>query len=618
MSAWQGDGEVPLDGAKQRTVLAALLLARGRTVPDTRLCELLWGERPPATFAAQLYNYVSRLRKYLGDGVEIVRQWSGYLIRIGAGRLDLDEFERLAGLGRQALRTGEHREAARLLHAALALWRGTTLANVTDQLVEAEAHRMTELRMAVLEHRIDADLLLGRQVELVLELTDLVTTYPLHERLRSQLMTALARCDRQADALTVYHEGRRVLAEELGVDPGPALVEAYQAVLAGTPVPAVEAPAITDRGRRPMHPAMLPPAADDFCGRAEELRRLTGLLAGPAAAAPPTALLTGMAGIGKTALALRAAHLCRPDFPDGQLYADLGGTRGNAPDPHDVLGWFLRSLGNSEAQIPTRLDERERLYRSQLAGRRVLVLLDNAADDAQVRPLLPGDPSCRVLLTCRGRLSELPGVTRMEVGILGPVQALALFAAIVGPQRVSAEPAAARRIVQMCGRLSIGIRVAAARLIARPHWSLGYLAQRLAHERFRLDELRLGTLDVRARIEGSYQALGRDSQAALRRLALLRTADFPIGATARVLGVSRRVGEEVAETLVDARLLEVAGSDGGRRQRHRFHNLVRVFAREKADRADRRIMAGGREGGARPVVGVRHREDIAALGTVGW
>ncbi|WP_167517344.1 AfsR/SARP family transcriptional regulator [Micromonospora orduensis] len=590
VSAWRDGGEVPLDGAKQRTVLAVLLLARGRIVSDTRLCQLLWDEHPPATFAAQLYNYVSRLRKYLGDEVEIVRQWSGYMLRMGDSRLDLDEFERMAGSGRDALRSGRHEEAARELHGALALWRGATLANVTDHLVEAESPRMTEVRMAVLEDRITVDLMLGRQAELVVELSDLVAAQPLHEQLRSHLMTALLRCDRQADALAVYHEGRRVLADELGADPGPALAEAYQVVLAGRGMPDVAVAARAGAGWRDVRPAMLPPGAQDFCGREQELRELAGLLAETSPSAPQRTLLTGMPGVGKSALALRAAHLCRGEFPDGQLYADLGGTRGNATDPGDVLGWFLRSLGNAEEAIPRRLDERECLYRSQLAGRRVLVVLDNSANYPQVRPLLPGDPSCRVILTCRGRLSELPGVTRVEVGILDPAQALELFATIVGSRRVAAELGAAHRIVQLCGRLSIGIRVAAARLIARPHWSLRYLAQRLADERFRLNELRLGTLDVRARIEGSYQELEIESQVALRRLALLNTADFPIGAAARVLGVTPRVGEEVAESLVDARLLEIAGSDGGRRQRHRFHDLVRVFAREKADPVDHRVV----------------------------
>ena len=253
VSAWRDGGEVPLDGAKQRTVLAVLLLARGRTVSDTRLCQLLWDENPPATFAAQLYNYVSRLRKYLGDEVEIVRQWSGYLLRMRDSRLDIEEFERLAGLGRDALRSGRHEEAARDLHEALALWSGATLSNVTDHLIEAESPRMAEVRMAALEDRITADLMLGRQADLVVELSDLVAAQPLHELLRSHLMTALLRCDRQADALAVYHQGRRVLADELGADPGPALAEAYQTVLAGpgTPDAAVAPRRRTGLARRP-------------------------------------------------------------------------------------------------------------------------------------------------------------------------------------------------------------------------------------------------------------------------------------------------------------------------------------------------------------------------------
>ncbi|WP_203999725.1 AfsR/SARP family transcriptional regulator [Micromonospora lutea] len=220
MSAWRDGVEIPLDGAKQRTVLAALLLARERIVSDAQLCQLLWDEHLPATFAAQLYNYVSRLRRYLGDEVEIVRKCSGYVLRLKDSRLDINEFTRLAGLGREALRGGRYEEAGQWLHEALGLWRDATLSNVTDHLVEAEAHRMAEVRTTVLEDRIRADLALGRQAELVLELTDLVAAQPLHEQLRSLLMIALVRCDRQADALAVYHEGRRILADELGVDPG--------------------------------------------------------------------------------------------------------------------------------------------------------------------------------------------------------------------------------------------------------------------------------------------------------------------------------------------------------------------------------------------------------------
>ncbi|MEU7934864.1 AfsR/SARP family transcriptional regulator [Micromonospora echinofusca] len=588
VGAWRGDAEVALDGAKQRTVLAALLLAEGRTVPDTRLCELLWGEHPPATFAAQLYNYVSRLRKYLGAEVDIVRQWSGYQLRIGAAQLDLDEFERLAETGREALRDGRYAEAAERLHAALSLWRGPALSNVTEHLAAAETHRMAELRMAVLESRIEADLRLGRHVRLVPEVTQLVAEHPLHEGLRGHLMTALLHCDRQADALAVYHEGRRVLADELGVDPGPLLTEAYRSILAGPPAPAV----VTEPSWHGVRPAMLPPGVGDFAGREEELSGLLRVLTAEPAARPPVAVVTGMAGVGKSTLALHAAHLTRGAFPDGQLYADLGRASGNAVEPYDVLGWFLRSLGHAEAAIPKGLDERVRLYRSQLAGRRLLVMLDGTADYAQVCPLLPGDPGCQVIVTSRLRMPELAGATSIEVGTLDRRQALALLGRIIGAQRIAEEADAAERIVELCGRLSLGVRVAGSRLLARPHWSLGYLADRLADERYRLDELRLGSMDVRERLDSSYHQLADLGQLALRRLALLRTPAFPSWCTAEVLGVSRHAGEEVGEHLVDARLLEIVESDGGRRQRFRFHDLVRVFAREKADQADRVLVAG--------------------------
>ncbi|WP_157641103.1 AfsR/SARP family transcriptional regulator [Longispora albida] len=233
VEVWNNGEEIPLDGSKQRTVLAALLLAGGRMLSDSHLCALLWGENPPATFNAQLYTYVSRLRKYLGDGVNIVRRRPGYLIRIKPGELDSEEFDRLSRAGREALRLGRYAEAARQLGAALELWRGPALANVTEFLADTQSYRLEEARMVALECRIEADLALGRHVQLLSELTGLVAERPLHEGLRIQLMRALCDSDRQADALGVYQDGRRVLAEELGIDPGRALSEAYRAILSG-------------------------------------------------------------------------------------------------------------------------------------------------------------------------------------------------------------------------------------------------------------------------------------------------------------------------------------------------------------------------------------------------
>ncbi|HEY0637823.1 MAG TPA: AfsR/SARP family transcriptional regulator, partial [Pseudonocardiaceae bacterium] len=256
VEAWRDGVEVPLDGAKQRTVLAALLLADGHMVSDDRLCELLWGEEPPATFVAQIYTYVSRLRKNLGDTLVIVRQRPGYLLR--GGRLDTREFDRLAAAGTEQLRAGRHEAAAGLLRSALALWRGPALAGVTDRLSEAQARRLEENRLVALAGRVEADLALGRQVDLVPELTALVAAHPLHEGFRVQLMSALARCDRQADALAVYRAGRRELADQLGIDPGPALESAFRAILAG-PVPG---PRVSAEGRATGPASSAGPVAD--------------------------------------------------------------------------------------------------------------------------------------------------------------------------------------------------------------------------------------------------------------------------------------------------------------------------------------------------------------------
>lgn len=233
VEAWTAGQEIPIDGCKERTVLAALLLARNRVVSDSLLIDLLWGENPPKTYTAQLYTYISRLRRRFGEQVEIIRQHPGYLIRIGAGELDSDTFERLAREGRESLALGLHARAAEQLGHALALWRGPALANVTQPLIDADAGRLEEARMAALENRIEADLALGRHDELVAELTGLVVQYPLRERLRADLMTALYCCDRQGDAMAVYRDGCRILTDDLGVDPGPALRETYQLILLG-------------------------------------------------------------------------------------------------------------------------------------------------------------------------------------------------------------------------------------------------------------------------------------------------------------------------------------------------------------------------------------------------
>lgn len=586
-------GEATLDGSKQRTVLTALLLARGGLVSDDRLSSLLWGWHPPSTINAQIYTYISRLRKYLGPSVEIVRQRPGYCMRIGGARFDYDEFERLSGQGQADLRGGRFEAAADHFRQALALWRGPALADVTEYLADAELPHLEEARMLTLEGRIEAELALGRHRPLVTELSALVTEHPMRERLRAQLMTTLYRCDRQAEALAVYQEGRRILAEELGVDPGATLNAVHHAILTGD----LDRGRADGGGRDPVSavwadtgPAMLPPRTVDFTGRATEVSQLTAALRPPAAGAatlPAPILITGAAGVGKTALGVHVAHLVRRDFPDGELYVDLDGMGPHPKNPFEVLGWFLRALGVHELAIPCSLDERIQLYRSQLARQRTLVVLDDAASEVQVRPLLPSGPGCRVILTSRTRLSAPPGaqVTRLEP--MAADEALGLLRTIVGPQRVATELRPAQRIVELCAGLPLAVRIAGVRIAAKPTWSFDRFAVRLADRSRRLDELRCGELDVRTSLHLSYERLDELSRQAFRQMALLDIPDFPAWAAAAMLGRPERRVEEILETLVDAQLLEVGLVYQGR-PRYRFQPLVAVFAREQAFREDNR------------------------------
>ncbi len=576
---------IPLDGSKQRTVLAALLLAHGRMLSDSQLSYLLWGERPPNTVNAQIYTYVSRLRKSLGSEVNIERRRPGYTMNIGAMQADFVRFEQLARASQEALRAGRYDSAADTLRAALSCWRGPALANVTEFLADAELHRLEEARMVALESRVEADLALGRHGSLIPELTGLVIGHPLRERLRAQLMVALYRVDRQSDALAVYHDGRRILAEEMGSDPGATLAEVYHAILAGDPEllrPAGAAsPAVASR-RYARPPAMLPPAVPDFTGRDPELGQVLRILSnGDQAGRHRFPAVSGMAGSGKTALAVHAAHVLRQEFPDGQLYADLGGTTAHPADPADVLGWFLRALKVDESAVPAGVARRSQLFRSRLVGHRILLLLDNAVCDRQVRPLLPGGSDCRVIVTSRVRLAGLEGAELIDLDPLEPENGLALLRKVVGTDRVAADPIAARRVVDLCGRLPLGLRIVSARLAAKPHWTLARLVERLEDERARLNELRVGALDIQESLRASYQRVGQQARLALRRLSHLSVPEFPAWTVAAVLRVPLAVGEEVAESLVDARLLDVRSDHVGR-PRYCFHSLVRLFARAQS------------------------------------
>ncbi|MEU9555558.1 AfsR/SARP family transcriptional regulator [Streptomyces fumanus] len=577
--AWRGEEPLATGSPQQRALLAALLLREGRTAVPAELIDALWGEDPPSQALAAIRTYASRLRKVLGAEV-LVSESGGYAVRgLADGALDLADARHLAAEADKARAGGELGRARDLLRRALARWDGEVLAGVPGPYARAQRARLEEWRLQLLESRLDLDLEQGRHAEAVSELTALTAEHPLRERLRELLMLALYRCGRQAEALAVYADTRRLLAEELGVDPRPGLRELQQRVLRADPALAEPAAPAAGPAPVPVRPAQLPATVPDFTGRAGFVRELSAALASAEGRVMAVSALAGIGGVGKTTLAVHLAHQARAAFPDGQLYVDLQGAGPRAAEPEAVLGSFLRALGTEDADVPDTLEERAALYRSVLDGRRVLVLLDNARDAAQVRPLLPGTPGCAALVTSRVRMVGLAGAHLVDLDVMSPEEALALFTKIVGAERVAAEREATLDVVAACGFLPLAIRIAASRLAARRTWTVSVLAAKLADERRRLDELQAGDLAVAATFELGYGQLEPAQARAFRLLGLADGPDISLSAAAAVLDLPAAATEDLLESLVDTSLLESAAPG-----RYRFHDLVRLYARACADR----------------------------------
>lgn len=572
---------VTIRSRQQRALLAVLLVNANRVTSLDQLLGALWGDRPPDSAVGQVQTLIWRLRGVLGDA--IATRPGGYQLAVAPDDLDAQRFAALAADAAELARTGRPEEAARRYGQALALWRGPVLADVRlpgdphAAGYHAAVAELTEQRLTVERDRVDVELALGRHAELIPALHRMVEDEPLREELRERLMLALHRAGRRAEALEVYRQGRQASVAELGLEPGPALRRLHARILAGDPLLDAAAPPAP-----PTPPAaQLPMDAADFVGREHLAAQLTALLAphppttagGATPAAPRIVAISGVAGSGKTTLAVRVAHLVRNRFPDGQLFADLRGG-GEPPDPAAVLGRFLHALGEDPRAVPADTDERAALFRARTAGRRILVVLDNAAGENQLRPLLPAEPGCAVLITARRRLTTLPGVHHVDLGVFDVDEALALLRHAIGPDRVAAEHDDCRQVAERCGYLPLAIRIAGARLAARPHWPVARLAGQLADERARLDVLRTGDLAVRSSLATSYQELDPTERRLLRLLGGVDLPRLPGWAAAALLDRPPAEGEELTERLVEARLVDVDGTG------YRLHDLVRAYARE--------------------------------------
>ncbi|HET7015336.1 MAG TPA: BTAD domain-containing putative transcriptional regulator [Streptosporangiaceae bacterium] len=595
---------IAVPGPRQRALLAALLLSANRPVPTDALAEVVWNGSPPPGAATTLRSHIRRLRGTLGSQTDtpISACDPGYQISVREPDLDVLIFERAcreAGAARRAARWPEVSAAAR---RALELWRGTPLMDVPSQVLRDQFLPGLEQRyLQALEDRIEADLRLGSHDRLIPELRDLAAEHPMRERFGAQLIEALARAGRRAEALDTYRQVRRTLVTELGIEPGPQLQQLHQQILdsdvvlaasggPGDSEQATAAPA-SSAGAPAGPPRQLPGAVPHFTGRSAELARLSQILAETSAQAPGTVVISaigGSAGVGKTALAVHWAHSVAHRFAGGQLYVNLSGFDPSRPPvtPGEAIGGFLYALGVPADRIPADLATRAGLYRSMLADRQMLILLDNARDEQQVRELLPGSPACLVLVTSRNQLTGLAATENaslLELDVLSPAEARQMLIDRLGRQRTAAEPEAVTGITRLCGRLPIALAIAAARAAARPTLPLTVLAAELRDAQQRLDVLDAGdpAANVRAVFSWSYRQLHPVTARIFRLLGLHPGPEVSIPAMASLGGLAPAHAESTLRLLVRAHLLteHVPG-------RYSLHDLLRAYAGEQARSTD--------------------------------
>ncbi|MEW2352380.1 BTAD domain-containing putative transcriptional regulator [Spirillospora sp. NPDC029432] len=565
---------VPLPGPSVRALLSALLLTPGDIVGEDRLLTLAWGADKGSRRALQCAATRLRtwLRTALGPDARLEHAGSGYRLAVPDGAVDIGRFRTLVAA---YARTRDPERGLALLAAALREWRGPVLGGRPEPVADDPAVREVEqARIDCAAALADLALRLDRPDAAIALVEDVAAGAPYDEPLQARLIRLMAACGRNAAALRQVERVRRRLADELGVAPSREVLDAHAAALNG------------DRCRAPV-PRQLPAAICDFTGRRDEVAALSGpLLSGSGRGGPVLLVVNGTAGVGKTALAVHVAHRAAALFVHGQLYAVLRGPGSRPVDPAEVLAGFLRILGVDDEHVPRSLDERSSLFRSRVAGRRVLLLLDDTMDDAQLRPLIPGTPGCAVLVTGRVPLAGLTGARTLRLDVPPHDDAVALLGRAAGRDGVAADPAAAD-IVRMCGRLPLAVRVAGVRLAHRPGSSPARLAGLLRPEHRRLDELAVRGMAVRARLRENYEDLDPAHGHAFRLLGLLRTATFPEWAATAALGTSPEAARAHLEALADAALLDPLGEDAAGQVRYGMPVLLRLYARELAHALDR-------------------------------
>ncbi|WP_083936671.1 AfsR/SARP family transcriptional regulator [Longispora albida] len=609
VEVWHEGTSLRFSRRQQRLIVGILALQANNVVSRERLIDLLWTDQPPPQARAVVHSRVSEIRGVLADAldchpdVQLLTRGNAYLLEVPPELVDVHRFRTSAARWRNA---ESDDEARKILRQALGLWRGPVLGGgLSEETYAALAQGSEAARLTAAEDLFDVELRLANHVQVVDEITELAAANPTRERLAAQMMLAMHRSGRTADALLAYDRYRRWLSDHLGVDPGQDIQSLYMAMLDNesallvhpSPVPGPAAGQVTDlaaggaellpadSGER-FHisvPRILPPGIADFTGRDTELAEARNLLTSPRRTGSPILAITGQAGIGKTAFTIKVAHEVREHFPDGQLYMDLRGFDSSDPaSPHEALGRFLRVLGVDGDAVPSSLEDRIDLYRDLLDSRKVLVVLDNARSDDQVAPLVPGGDACGVLVSSRARLGSTLGAKVMNLDVLDPAQSLALLSRIAGPSRIASEAGETEALISQCGQLPLALRIVGAKLAAKPHWSVARLVALLNDGQRQLDLLSHEHLDVRASIALSYEGLRPDVQRLLRGLGDMDSAEVTVWASSALLGVRSEVAEDLLEELFDAQLVGVAGCDATGHARYRIHDLVRAFALERA------------------------------------